>query len=184
MQIEHLNGLSPVWVFQCLDNVDGGHKRSRQDQRSRWAPLQQPILGKAHPTVLARISLVQPLFRHPVNNRHNYPSKSRQKVDCPTHMTNMSEHSLEAGQEGAYTSQELPVFHIYVLFSFHFHVCSPPHLRSGRFKEVLVARIFHHLLLSERGHLLNKHQDFSLTIDYMKEHVPCISSCFRQVQNS
>ena len=68
------------------DNVDGGHKRSRQDQQSTWAPLEQPILSKAHATVLARISLVQPLFRHPVNNRHNYPSKSRQKVQFITNM--------------------------------------------------------------------------------------------------
>ena len=164
LQIEHLNGLSPVWVFQCLDNVDGGHKRSRQDQRSRWAPLQQPILSKAHPTVLARISLVQPLFRHPVNNRHNYPSKSRQKVDCPTHDKYVRAQQGN-WQVGASTSQELPVFHRYVLFSFPFHFCSPPHLRSGRFKEVLVARIFHNLLLSERGHLLNKHQYLSLKMD-------------------
>ena len=101
------------------DNVDGGHKRSRQDHLSRWAPLQQPILSKAHPTVLARISLVQPLFRHPVNKRHNYPSKSRQKVDCPTHKKYVRAQKGN-WQEGTSTSQELPVFHIYVLFHFIF----------------------------------------------------------------
>ena len=78
-------------------------------------PLEQPILSKAHATVLARISLVQPLFRHPVNNCHNYPSRSRQKIDCPFHDKHVR------AEQGSWSRGRLhisgaPVFHRYVSF--------------------------------------------------------------------
>ena len=179
MQIEHLNGLSPVWVFQCLNNVDRGHKRSKQDQRSRWAPLQQPILGKAHPTVLARISLVQPLFRHPVNNRHNYPSKSRQKVDCPTHDKYVRAQQGN-WQVGASTSQELPVFYRYVSFSCLFTSTSQERAVQGSPGS---SHLPSHPPLGTGPPAQQASIPFIKNRFNMNEHILHISSCFRQVQN-